>query len=146
MQHLRLYMRCEAYLHICPALCFNVINLRRLQSRDCELIESQRTTSQIPSSKQVSMGSRAYNLSYRAPDQVFSVQALSMGIHESQSLLWERMVGLSTQFAHYLLPKLTAAFPQLPKDLKPEQVAIFLPWTRFSHRLTGSWRASQNTG
>lgn len=32
--------------------------------------------------------------------------ALSMGVHESQSLLWERMVGLSKPFAHYLLPLL----------------------------------------
>ena len=28
--------------------------------------------------------------------------ALSMGVHESQSLLWERMVGLSLPFAKYL--------------------------------------------
>ena len=40
--------------------------------------------------------------------------AHSMGIHESQSLLWERMVGLSAPFAAYLLPKLAAAFPALP--------------------------------
>lgn len=37
--------------------------------------------------------------------------ALSMGVHESQSLLWERCVGLSRPFAAYLLPKLRAAFP-----------------------------------
>ena len=41
-------------------------------------------------------------------------QALSMGVHESQSLLWERMVALSRPFAAYLAPKLKAAFPQLP--------------------------------
>ena len=28
--------------------------------------------------------------------------ALSMGVHESQSLLWERMVALSLPFAKYL--------------------------------------------
>lgn len=39
-----------------------------------------------------------------------------MGIHESQSLLWERMVGLSRPFCTYLLPKLLKAFPELPKD------------------------------
>ncbi len=33
-------------------------------------------------------------------------QALSMGVHESQSLLWERMVALGRPFCHYLLPKL----------------------------------------
>eukprot|EP00199_Chlamydomonas_sp_CCMP681_P000758 CAMPEP_0119102174 /NCGR_PEP_ID=MMETSP1180-20130426/1012_1 /TAXON_ID=3052 ORGANISM="Chlamydomonas cf sp, Strain CCMP681" /NCGR_SAMPLE_ID=MMETSP1180 /ASSEMBLY_ACC=CAM_ASM_000741 /LENGTH=520 /DNA_ID=CAMNT_0007086417 /DNA_START=67 /DNA_END=1629 /DNA_ORIENTATION=+ len=37
--------------------------------------------------------------------------AMSMGVHESQSLMWERMVGLSKPFATYLLPKLQAAFP-----------------------------------
>eukprot|EP00891_Asterochloris_glomerata_P006465 jgi/Astpho2/6465/Aster-06934 len=41
-------------------------------------------------------------------------EAMSMGVHESQSLLWERM---------YLLPKLEAAFPQLAKlKLPPEQL------------------------
>lgn len=44
-------------------------------------------------------------------------QALSMGIHESQSLLWERMVGLSQPFCTYLLPKLHESFPDaLPSD------------------------------
>ena len=33
-------------------------------------------------------------------------KALSMGVHESQSLLWERMVGLSGPFMKYLLPKI----------------------------------------
>lgn len=43
--------------------------------------------------------------------------AAGMAIHESQSLLWERMVGLSRPFAHYLLPKLHDTFPgQLPDD------------------------------
>ena len=40
-------------------------------------------------------------------------EALSMGVHESQSLLWERSVGLSRPFCAYLRPKLQAAFPQL---------------------------------
>ncbi|KAL1915496.1 uncharacterized protein VTP21DRAFT_6620 [Calcarisporiella thermophila] len=38
-------------------------------------------------------------------------QALSFGIHESQSLLWERMVGLSRPFWQYFLPKLQSQFP-----------------------------------
>ena len=33
------------------------------------------------------------------------MQALSMGIHESQSLLWERMVALSAPFAQYIMGK-----------------------------------------
>ncbi len=40
--------------------------------------------------------------------------ALSMGVHESQSLLWERCVALSRPFAAFLLPRLREAFPQLP--------------------------------
>jgi len=38
-------------------------------------------------------------------------KAMSMGVHESQSLLWERMVALSRPFQDYLLTKLTAFFP-----------------------------------
>ena len=38
--------------------------------------------------------------------------AMSMGVHESQSLLWERMVALSRPFQSYLLPRLQQAFPQ----------------------------------
>jgi len=34
-----------------------------------------------------------------------------MGVHESQSLLWERMVALSEPFMHYLLPRIQEAFP-----------------------------------
>ena len=43
---------------------------------------------------------------------------LSMGIHESQSLLWERMVGLSLPFWHYAWPKVEAAFPDLAAKKK----------------------------
>ncbi len=42
--------------------------------------------------------------------------AAGMAIHESQSLLWERMVALSEPFCEYLLPKLHAAFPTFPND------------------------------
>ncbi|KAK9827502.1 hypothetical protein WJX74_006289 [Apatococcus lobatus] len=42
-------------------------------------------------------------------------EALSMGMHESQSLLWERMVALSPAFSRFLLPRLQKAFPQLDK-------------------------------
>lgn len=50
------------------------------------------------------------------------LQALSMGIHESQSLLWERMVGLSPAFTQYLTPLLQSHFPQLPSSLDPASV------------------------
>lgn len=35
-----------------------------------------------------------------------------MGVHESQSLLWERMVALSKPFSHFLLRELQTAFPK----------------------------------
>jgi carboxypeptidase Taq len=38
-------------------------------------------------------------------------EALSMGAHESQSLFWERHVGLTRPFAAWLAPRLAAAFP-----------------------------------
>lgn len=50
------------------------------------------------------------NLDEDYNDQPVSA-ALSMGVHESQSLLWERMVALSRPFQSYLLPKLQEAFP-----------------------------------
>lgn len=53
------------------------------------------------------------------------MQALSMGVHESQSLLWERMVALSLPFSRYLAPRLAAAFPQLP-DLQASQASLSL--------------------
>ena len=43
-----------------------------------------------------------------------------MGVHESQSLLWERMVALGRPFSRYLAPKLAAAFPQLSDKLSPD--------------------------
>eukprot|EP00808_Paulinella_micropora_P015063 g23630.t1 len=52
--------------------------------------------------------------------------ALSMGVHESQSLLWERCVALSLPFAHYLLPKLQAAFPQLNRSKTPHDLYVAL--------------------
>ena len=36
-----------------------------------------------------------------------------MGVHESQSLLWERMVGLSPPFCSYFLDKAKGRFPSL---------------------------------
>lgn len=39
-------------------------------------------------------------------------EALSMGIHESQSLLWERMVGQSAAFWRYAINHVHSFFPQ----------------------------------
>ncbi|KAI8464429.1 MAG: putative carboxypeptidase [Monoraphidium minutum] len=41
--------------------------------------------------------------------------ALSMGIHESQSLLWERMVALGQPFCHYMAGKVHKHFPSFPE-------------------------------
>jgi Zn-dependent M32 family carboxypeptidase len=48
--------------------------------------------------------------------------AAGMTIHESQSLLWERMVGLSQPFAKYLMPKLQTSFPDNFADRTPEEL------------------------
>ena len=41
-------------------------------------------------------------------------RALSLGAHESQSLFWERCVGLSEAFCEYLAKAAAAAFPDAP--------------------------------
>jgi carboxypeptidase Taq len=46
--------------------------------------------------------------------------AMSMGVHESQSLLWERMVALSPEYCRYLLPKIQAEFPEYGKGKSSE--------------------------
>lgn len=51
--------------------------------------------------------------------------AMSMGIHESQSLLWERMVALGKPFQHYLLPKLREAFPdKFTESITPDALYV----------------------
>jgi len=51
--------------------------------------------------------------------------ASSTVIHESQSLLWERMVGQSRPFAEFLLPGLRASFPgAVSKDRTPEDLYL----------------------
>jgi carboxypeptidase Taq len=42
---------------------------------------------------------------------------LSMGIHESQSLFWERMIAQSESFCHYYLPMFSDAFPENLKGI-----------------------------
>lgn len=59
--------------------------------------------------------------------------AAGMAIHESQSLLWERMVGLSLPFSNYLLPKLRETFPgafdesKTPEDLYKAMNIVKVP-------------------
>ncbi len=47
--------------------------------------------------------------------------AVSYGIHESQSRLWENLVGLSKPFWDYYYPKLQAIFPQQLGDVSQER-------------------------
>jgi Zn-dependent M32 family carboxypeptidase len=48
--------------------------------------------------------------------------AAGMAVHESQSLLWERMVALSLPFCRFLLPKLRAAFPAFGEGKSAEDL------------------------
>ena len=47
-------------------------------------------------------------------------EAVSLGIHESQSRLWENFVGRSRSFWKHFFPKVKAAFPQAMSDVKEE--------------------------
>jgi carboxypeptidase Taq len=47
--------------------------------------------------------------------------APSMGLHESQSRLWENLVGRSLPFWEFLYPKLTAAFPEALAGVELEE-------------------------
>lgn len=48
-----------------------------------------------------------------------SGKAVSMGIHESQSLFWERMVGQGEHFWKKYFPLLQESFSQIPRDKTP---------------------------
>ena len=46
--------------------------------------------------------------------------AVSLGIHESQSRMWENLVGRKRSFWKFMLPKARAAFPDALRDVKDE--------------------------
>jgi carboxypeptidase Taq len=48
--------------------------------------------------------------------------AVSLGIHESQSRLWENSVGRSRDFLTFVLPRLRELFPQQLSDTTPDQM------------------------
>jgi carboxypeptidase Taq len=48
-------------------------------------------------------------------------EALSLGIHESQSRLWENLVGRSRSFWQFFFPKAQSAFPQALKGVSLDQ-------------------------
>jgi carboxypeptidase Taq len=47
--------------------------------------------------------------------------AVSLGIHESQSRMWENVVGRSRPFWQHFLPKLKKAFPEATKGVKLDE-------------------------
>ncbi len=49
-------------------------------------------------------------------------EALSMGIHESQSLFWERMIAQSPGFCNRYLPLISETFPEIFKSVSNEQL------------------------
>ena len=49
-------------------------------------------------------------------------ESLSMGIHESQSLFWERMIAQGKSFCVRYLPLLARTFPDNFKEVSPEQL------------------------
>ena len=44
-------------------------------------------------------------------------KAVSLGVHESQSRMWENMVGRSREFWQFYIDDFKACFPHLPDDL-----------------------------
>ena len=48
-------------------------------------------------------------------------QSISLGIHESQSRMWENLVGRSLPFWNYYFPQLQTIFPGVADDLDLDQ-------------------------
>jgi carboxypeptidase Taq len=48
-------------------------------------------------------------------------EAVSLGIHESQSRMWENLVGRSRAFWRFFLPRLREVFPEQLRDVSEEQ-------------------------
>jgi carboxypeptidase Taq len=48
-------------------------------------------------------------------------EAISLGIHESQSRMWENLVGRSRAFWTFFMPKARAVFPEQLKDVTQDQ-------------------------
>jgi carboxypeptidase Taq len=52
----------------------------------------------------------------------WSSQGASMGIHESQSLFWENVIGRSEEFWQWAFPRMRDAFPEQLADQTPESL------------------------
>ena len=48
----------------------------------------------------------------------------SLGVHESQSRLWENLVGRSRPFCEWIAPRLASAFPEALGGLTPERLYV----------------------
>ncbi|MBX4198365.1 carboxypeptidase M32 [Candidatus Parcubacteria bacterium] len=48
-------------------------------------------------------------------------ESVSLGIHESQSRMWENMIGKSREFWQYFLPKLSKEFPKPFAKISPDE-------------------------
>jgi len=66
-------------------------------------------------------------------------QALSMGVHESQSLIWERMVALSPAFAEYLLPRIQERFPEFGQGKTPQVLLLRAHTSHAPHPSRLTW-------
>ncbi len=71
-------------------------------------------------------------------------QAVSLGIHESQSRMWENLVGRSRAFWEHLFPKLQAAFPPATGDLSADAFYFAVNESRPSLIRTESDEATYN--
>jgi carboxypeptidase Taq len=71
-------------------------------------------------------------------------QYVSLGIHESQSRLWENLVGRSRAFWRHFLPRVKAAFPVALEGVSPEQWHFAINAIRPSFIRTESDEATYN--
>lgn len=71
-------------------------------------------------------------------------EAVSLGIHESQSRLWENLVGRSRSFWKHFLPHARTAFPQALADVNDEQWHFAINDVRPSFIRTESDEATYN--
>jgi carboxypeptidase Taq len=69
---------------------------------------------------------------------------ISLGIHESQSRMWENLVGRSRSFWAYYFPKAREAFPEALRDVSLEQFVFAVNDVRPSFIRTESDEATYN--
>ncbi len=68
-------------------------------------------------------GHALYEQGFRDEDRKTTLaEAISLGVHESQSRMWENMVGRSLAFWKHYTPKLKHQFPNQLAAITPEQV------------------------